>query len=170
MRELLDALADQLSDFRSEVSEEYVKTEDFEELLESTLRRVADERNADVRRLYVRFLHRSITEPGDEYDDQMQVLRLIEQLRRTHISVLQAFNREPTPDELEGFAGSPSQTLTRRTGLNEDEVDRAIEVLNDLRLVNLPHPRITMTPRGAAELKQALTDLGRRTAQYMEDG
>ena len=68
VQELLGGLARELSDFESDVAKEYVRTEDFEELLEQTLRRAADERDAEVRNLYLRFIHRAITEPGDEYD------------------------------------------------------------------------------------------------------
>jgi hypothetical protein len=50
--EVVQGVSDDLSDFKSQVAEEYVKTEDFEELLENTLRRVAQERSAEKRRLY----------------------------------------------------------------------------------------------------------------------
>jgi hypothetical protein len=38
VREVLQGFAEDLRSFKSDVSEEYVKTEDFEELLEETLR------------------------------------------------------------------------------------------------------------------------------------
>ena len=114
VQELLDGLASRLSGFESDVSKEYVRTEDFEELLEQTLRRAADERNAEVRDLYLRFIHRAITEPGDEYDDQIEVLHAVERLRDIHIAVIRALREKPSPDAGKKFAGSPSQTLQEK--------------------------------------------------------
>lgn len=45
VREVLEGVVQDLQNFRSEVSEKYVKTDEFEELLERTLRQAAEERN-----------------------------------------------------------------------------------------------------------------------------
>ena len=52
--EVLQGLAHNLESLQSEVSADYVKTEDFEDLLEQTLKRVAEERNEEKRNLYKR--------------------------------------------------------------------------------------------------------------------
>lgn len=168
IREVLDGLADELKDFESEVARDYVRTEDFEELLEHALRRAADERNAEVRGLYVRFLRRVIVEPADEYDDQMEVLRAVESLRREHIAVLQALLAEPTGDESSGFAGSPMQTLEGRTGLDRDRIEPVVERLDELKLAKARDGLFTMmTARGAASLRGRVTDLGVRVLDYV---
>lgn len=51
VREVLEGLATGLANFQSEVSEKYVRTDEFEDLLEQTLRRAADERAEEKRRL-----------------------------------------------------------------------------------------------------------------------
>ena len=84
--------------------------------------------------LYVQCLRRVITEPGDEYDDQMEVLRAVERLRNERIVVLRALLAEPTGSEVSGFAGSPVQTLERRTGLDRDGIEPVVEKLDDLNL------------------------------------
>lgn len=43
LRDVLGGVANDLRNFSSKASEDYVKTEEFEDLLEQTLRRVADE-------------------------------------------------------------------------------------------------------------------------------
>jgi hypothetical protein len=77
IQEVLDKLAEEIKDLDSDISKNYVRTEDFEELLEQTPRRAADERHEEVRELYVQFLRQAIAQPGDEYDEQLAVLRLI---------------------------------------------------------------------------------------------
>lgn len=167
VRELLDGLANRLSGFESDVAKEYVRTEDFEDLLEQTLRRAADERNADVRNLYLRFIHRAIAEPGDEYDSQMDVLHAIEGLRGVHVTVMRALRKEPSPDADRKFAGSPSQTLRERTGLSSEQIKDAVETLNDLRLIKLDSLHVTMTGRGSESLQHTVTTLGTHVLDYI---
>ena len=167
IHELLDGLASRLSNFESDVAQEYVKTEDFEELLERTLRRAADERNADVRSLYLEFIHRAIVKPGDEYDDQVEGLRAIGTLRGIHVSVMRALREEPSPDSDRKFSGSPSQTLQTRTGLSSDRIEAAVRRLNDLRLTNLEGLKVMMTGRGSESRQHTVTPLGRRVLGYI---
>ena len=61
--EVLQGLANELRDFKSEASEKYIKTEEFEELLENVLRKIAEERNEDKRRLLRSFLVEEIEHP-----------------------------------------------------------------------------------------------------------
>ena len=168
IQEVLDDLADRLTGFESEVSKDYVRTEDFEELLEHTLRRVADERNSDVRKLYVDFIHKMIVEPSDDYDAHMDVLTRIERLRAVDVVVLHAMLEEPRQDELNRLMGSPMQSLEERTGLDPDTIKAAIENTDDLRMTNLTGSLQTMmTASGAASLQHAVTALGKRVLGYI---
>ena len=168
VQEVLDELADRLAGFESEVSEDYVRTEDFEELLEQTLRRAAEERNSEVRRLYVDFIQRTIVEPNDDYDAHMEVLIRIERLRADHVVVLRALLEEPRREESNGSMGSPMQTLEGRTGLDRDSIKAAVENTDDQRLTNLTGSLQTMmTGRGAASLQHAVTPLGHRVLGYL---
>lgn len=168
VQEALDELGRRLAGFESEVSKDYVRTEDFEELLEQALRRVADERNPEVRRLYVGFIERAIVEPSEDYDAHMEVLTRIERLRADHVVVLRALLDEPTREELNGMMGSPMQTLEERTGLDRDAIKAAVENTDDLRMTNLAGSLQTMmTARGAASLQHGVTALGHRVLGYM---
>ena len=168
IQEVLDDLADRLTGFESEVSRDYVRTEDFEELLEHTLRRVADERNSEVRKLYVDFIHKMIVEPSDDYDSHMDVLTRIERLRAVDVVVLHAMLEEPRMDEVDRLMGSPMQSLEERTGLDRDTIKAAIENTDDLRMTDLTGSLQTMmTARGAASLQHAVTALGKRVLGYI---
>ena len=168
IQEVLDDLADRLTGFESKVSRDYVRTEDFEELLEHTLRRVADERNSEVRKLYVDFIHKTIVEPSDDYDAHMDVLTRIERLRAVDVVVLHAMLEEPSQDEVDRLIGSPIQSLEERTGLERDIIKAAIENTDDLRITNLTGSLQTMmTARGAASLQHAVTALGKRVLGYI---
>ena len=167
--EILNGLADSLAEFESEVSENYVKTEDFEDLLEQTLRRGADQRSAEMRDLYRNLLARAIKNPGDAYEDQIELLRVLEQLNATHMVMLDALDQSPPPDAHQNMMGSPAQTLRERTGLNAVEIEFALEKLNDLRVTKLNSLNMMMTGAGAQDLRHSITALGRKLMEYVQD-
>lgn len=170
VREVLEALAQDLKDFKSEASETFVKTEEFEELLEQTLKRVGEERNEEKRLLYRAFLTDAIQSPGEPYDDQLRLLRTFEELGPDDLQVLRALSQEPVINPTI-LAGSPIQTLRER--LPEFEAERITIVvgrLNNLRITNLTSLKVMMTARGAADLRHAVTNYGRRILNYIIDG
>jgi hypothetical protein len=166
IRDVLEGLTTDLENFKSDVSENYVKTEEFEELLEQTLKRAAEERNDNKRRMYRAFLTETIACPGNNYDNQLRILRTIEVLDPDHVRVLNALAMPP--DSNPGSIGSPNQTLARRLpGLGEDRIKELVNQLNDLRLTDLQRLVITMTGHGAADLRRSITPFGYRLMQYI---
>jgi hypothetical protein len=162
MEEVLKGVADDLAGVKSKLSEEYVKTEDFEDLLEETLRRAARERSEEKRRIYRDFIVSAIRHPGETYDAQLELLQIVGQLSSDHIRVLRALLQQPSP-EPQGLAGSPLQTLSDRLpDLDRDRIAHFVQRLNDLRLTNLQNLNTMMTARGAADLRQTVTALGQR--------
>lgn len=168
VQDVLEDLAADLRGLESDVSENYVKTEEFEDLLEQALKRVGEERNAETRELYKAFLSKTIASPGESYDDQMRILNIFEQLNPDHIRVLRAIQAEPPADP--GMMGSPIGTLQRR--VPELDKSRIVEItthLNDLRITNLPNLNTMMTGHGAEDLRHSLTGFGLRLVRYVTD-
>ena len=169
IKEVLEDLSEELREFKSNASEEYVKTEDFEELLEQTLRRVADERQSDVRVLYGRFLGRAIRDATDDYDSQFEVLKAIERLRSGHVAVLGALMEGPGSVGPFSHASSHMQTIVVRTGLDRESIRSFVDDLNHWRLTKLDGLHTMMTARGAASLQHTVTPLGRTVLHYIRD-
>jgi hypothetical protein len=168
VREVVEGLVEDLRSFKSEVSEKYVKTDEFHELLENTLRRAADERTEEKRRLYRSFLTQAITSGGAPYDEQMKVLRTLDEVQPDHVRVLRALLDEPRPEADLGIMGSQLQTLARRLpGLPRDHIERLVGELNDLRLTSLQSLHTMMTAHGAENLRHALTPLGSRFLAFV---
>jgi hypothetical protein len=164
VREVLEGLVTDLAEFKSEVAEEYVKTEEFEELLEQTLKRAADERNEEKRRIYRAFLTDAIESPGKPYDEQIRFLRTLEELQPDHLKVLRALSQTPEPNP--GI--TPNQTLRRRLPeLEEARIEDLVTQLNDLRVTNLTNLKVMMTGHGAENLQHAITQYGNRFLQYL---
>jgi hypothetical protein len=166
VQEVLKILAEDLKGFKSEKTEQYVKTEDFEELLEHTLRQAADERSKEKRRLYAAFLRDDIKSPTRTYDENLRFLRTLERLQSDHLFVLKALSAEP--DANPGTMGSPNQTLSKRIPhMNETHISELVSDLNDMRITNLSNLKVTMTGHGAADLRHSITPYGRRFVAYL---
>jgi len=166
VREVLEGVATDLAEFRSEVSEEFVRTEEFEDLLEQTLRRAGEERNAEKRRMYRAFLTDAIESPGATYDEQLRMLRTFEELQPDHLWVLKAVSQEPDPDP--GMMGSPIQTLRERLPeLDDTRVEDLVAQLNDMRVTNFGSLQTMMTGRGATDLRHVVTEHGQRILRYI---
>jgi len=166
---ILHELEQNLSGFKSEVMEDYVKTEDFEELLEQALRRGADERSAEMRALYRNFLTQAIKYPGDKYDEQLAILRVLEQLNSSHMQILSALEQPPSPGAQRKMMGSPRQTLQERTSLSDEELKNAVGRLNDLRITNLGSLMVMMTGAGAEDLRHNITPFGHNVLKYFRN-
>jgi hypothetical protein len=166
VRGLLERVAADLKEFKTEATERYVKTEEFEELLERTLRQAADERSEEKRRIYASFLRDDIKTPGGTYDDKVRFLRTLEQLQPDHLMVLKALGEAPEANP--GTMGSPSQTLSKRLpGMNAVHIAELVAQLNDMRVTNLSSLKVIMTGRGAADLRHSVTEYGRRFLGYL---
>ncbi|MFQ5875776.1 MAG: hypothetical protein ACE5JL_18520, partial [Dehalococcoidia bacterium] len=168
VKEVLEGLVEDLREFRSEVSEDYVKSEEFEELLEHTLHRVAAERNEEKRLIYRDFLVGIIKSPGEPYDEQLRFLRTLEDMGPDHIEVLRALVQKPDPDP--GMTGSRRGTLSKRLAeIAPERIEELVSQLNDMRVTNLTSLRTMMTAQGAENLGHAITPFGRRFLHFIRE-
>lgn len=164
--EVLESIANDVQDIESDVSKNYVKTEEFEDMLEQALKRVGEERNKEKRHLYKAFLTDAIKSPGEVYDDQLRLLRTFEELMPDHLYLLKAMYQEPDSDP--GMMGSPEQTLKKRLPqFSEQEIEEMVNQLNDMRVTNLINFKMMMTASGASDLRHVVTEYGKRIIAYI---
>jgi hypothetical protein len=164
VKEVVNGVVADLHEFRSEVSEGYVQTDEFQDLLEAALKRASEERNEEKRKIYRDFVVNAIRRPGGSYDDQLRVLRTLEELTPDHLRLLAAMAQ--APPKLSGGIGSPSQTLSRRLGgLTRERLDELVADLNARRLTDLQSLHTTMTAHGAEDLSTAITPFGRKVLE-----
>lgn len=169
VREVLITMSEEIREFKSEVSENYVRSDEFEELLEKTLRQVADERSDEKRHVYAAFLAGDIKSPGSPYDDKIRILRTLEEVQPDHIRMLKAMVQEPDPDP--GMIGSVNRTLSKRLkGMSEERIRELAQQLTDMRLANLNNLGVTMTGEGAEQLQNMITTYGQIFLRYIMSG
>jgi hypothetical protein len=167
VKDVLTRMAQDIRDVEEEASRKYVHSEDFEELLEKTLRQAADERSEEKRRIYSAFLAGSIRSPGASYDEQLRILRTLEELQPDHIRLIKALLQEPALNNND-YAGSMSGTLQKRLpDMTSERVRDLAQQLTDMRVASLSNLNTMMTARGAEDLRNRITDYGRSLVRYI---
>lgn len=174
--DFIEAMSNQLTYLQNHVSEaskEYVKTEDFEELLLETLERVSKEPDDERRKLYGLFLTGSIASPHQPYNEQLRLLKTLEDIQPAHLIVLRAYMQDPDPN---GSSRSMRQTLQKRIG---DQLQSSSASIGDLvdqlyRLDLLSQGSdslgVGMTTTGAENLASRLTPFGSRFMAFLLAG
>lgn len=166
VREVVVALAEDVRDLKDEAVEAYVKTEEFDEILDSTLRVVAAERAEEKRKLLKQYLLGTISNPHESYDEKLRILRVLEEVQGAHIWVLKALLHGVIDEN--AYMGSPAATLQKRLPmLPLDRLGEIITETNDLRLTNLTSLNTTMSGRGSQELDHFVTPLGKRFLAFL---
>jgi len=171
VKDVVDDIVADLHEFRSDVSEKYFQTDEFQDLLEATLRRASEERSEEKRKIYRDFVVAAIRRPGESYDDQLRVLRTLEELSPDHLRLLAALAQDPGWPTSSLGVGSPSQTLSKRLGgIPRYRLEELVADLNARRLSNLQSLHTTMTAHGAEDLRHAITALGRKVLEARPRG
>lgn len=105
LREVLTGIVDDIKALSAKIQEQYVRSDEFEDLLDHTLRRVANERHEEKRRLYREFLLDAMTTQDMPYDERLRMVRTIDELQAAHIRVITAVLTDPRPAS--GYVSPP---------------------------------------------------------------
>lgn len=168
VNEVLLNMAEGIKGLESEIPKNYVKTEEFQELLEETLKKSAKERNDEKRKAYSAFLINAIKNPTDDtYDEKLRFLRTLEEMQIGHIYILRAMMLQPDPNPA-NIVGSVNSTLKKRLpSIPPDRIKDLAEQLTDMKVANLANLNGNITSRGAEELQSRITPYGHRFIRYI---
>jgi hypothetical protein len=169
----LNARLRMLGDGLDRSREEYIRSDEFEDLLDRTLRQVTTERSRSKRRLYAAFLAGAIESPGEPYHEQLRMLRTIEELQPDHMRIIRAMQQTPEPEgsgRYRGMTSSPGATLERRVPdiPKERLMELAEQLTEELRVVTIGKNLSAMaTQQGAEDLRSHFTPYGQRLLAYI---
>ena len=172
IQEVILGIATRLADIQVEVREDYVRSDEFEDLVDQTLRRVANERHEEKRLLYRDFLVGAVRTPT-RYDEQLRYLRVIEQLQAAHVQVVSAITASsteapPGQRRYQPMYGSQYQALRPRLpGLSQELLDDLLSQLDTLGVINTKSMRAMAQE---VDPRRMLTDFGRRFVAYLGRG
>ena len=114
------------------------------------------------------FLTNAIKSPGVSYDEQLELLRSLEELTPDHLLILKAMSQEPELDSDPRMMVSPTQTLKERLSeFTERRIDELVSQLYDMRITRLASLRKLVTGPPAADLRPFISDYGNRILNYI---
>ncbi len=163
----LKKLADDMRRVESDTAKHYVKTEEFEDLLDVTMQKIATEQSETKRALYRAFLANTAASPGEPWAEKQRFLRTLEEIEPEHVRLLKALMQQPKVD-LEPFGyGSVSQTLRRRAPEIANRIDDLARELDRMGLTSVGQTGGMMTANGAEDLRGRVMPYGQRFLQYV---
>lgn len=169
IKDALGQLNEKLKDFKSEASETYVQSEEFQDLLEQTLSKVAAERNEEKRKIYGRFLAGAIETPGEPYDEQIRFLRDLDVLQPDHLRIFRAMLESPDPNSTADIGLHEFDTLMKRLpDIDEEKLRDLVAQLANLRMIWVVTNR-KVSGSLALDLRNFFTPYGKRFLKYLTD-
>lgn len=160
---------DHVEALHTKATEEFVRSEDFVDILEKTAQAVADERQEKKRDLFANYILNNISHPEISYDRRLKCLQLLKQVDTRHIDLLMVLLRRPTPQESSMSMSAPSTTIERRAPHLRDNLTAIIHETNTLGLTSIRdnYLNMNMTGGGAANLGHAVTPLGNELLMFI---
>jgi len=162
--DVLRGVVSDIGGFSSELSELYVKTQDFERILGQILTQVADERLEVKRRLYRTFLSDAITSPCDPFEKQLRFLRILKELRLDQMKIVVALATRP--DTGVHRAQTPVQMLQMRLpDIHRDRIEGLLAQLNDLKIIQMAE--LNAAVAGGQPSIKCITPLGQQLLRLL---
>src|SRR5262249_31001512 len=152
IREFIERVHSELIQHREAVREDYLRSDEFEDLLDQTMRRGANERHNAKRRLFAAFLAGAILTPGAPYHEHLRHLRTLDELQTEHVRSIHAMLQEPGPTP-PGTGGISTRGLTSIGHVLRERLpdipprrltDLVMQLIEDLRIVTFGRGLNTM--------------------------
>jgi hypothetical protein len=160
---------DHVEALHTQAAEQFVKSEDFVDLLDKTVQAVADERSETKRALFSSYILNNIAQPEIRYDRRLKCLNILKQVDTRHLDLLVALLQHPTAQERGVSLSAPSTTIERRAPHLRDDLKALIHETNTLGLTTIRdnYLNTNMTGDGAATLQHAVTQLGNEVIAFI---
>jgi hypothetical protein len=159
IRDALESVAARIQ----RVESEYVRKEEFADLLEDTLRRMADQPD-EGRRHVMREVLESVMQRPRDFTESRLFVRLADELPTTHLKVIAATRAAKT--RMEVLLPSNS-VLANRSGIPDGRIDGVMTDLTFFRVFD--GMRFNMSVPEGQTLEHLLTDIGREFVGFMAE-
>ena len=171
LRDFVLELDHDLADLEDALAAEYVRTEDFEEIMEETLVRVSRERSDRKCRMFRTFSAGDIRSAGGtpSYDQKIEFLRDLESVQPAHIELIAALVAETV---VPGASSRRHVLRSRLAGWVDDDLTSALGDLARLGLANHNSPQnlgTMVTEQGAHQTAALLTARGHQFRSFLLD-
>lgn len=176
LEEFLLSLSQDIQAVEERLNKDFLKTEDFYDIVEDTFTKVSETRQQVKIDAYKAIFMNSILANSPVIDDILELNDLIYSWQPRHIILLKLLYNPQLVDEQMGnpvgagggFSTSLSTILCKLLPQwSEDQIVRTWKDLYDQRIHNTPEVKTMITDRGLDQLQNRLTPFGQHVAKYL---
>lgn len=177
LNSFLSSLAADLERLKGRLNQEFLQTEDAEDMFEEVLSKAADTRKeAKLDAMRHVFVNSIIGEDPD-YDEVSEILKLIDSWQERHLIMLRIFADPLRADEEAGnVVGSGGGFSTSRMAImrallpdwEDDQISRTAADLHSVNVTSSGSLGGMITDRGIHQLQGMLTSFGTRVTSYLK--
>jgi hypothetical protein len=167
VKHVLKELSHRVAKVHESINRDYIKSEDFEDLLDVTLQQASSEKNEEKRRAYAAFLANDMVSANGSYSQKLKILRTLEIIEIPHLSLIRAAMQKPT-ETPPVLGGSFLQTLRNRLPRWGDQQIRFIaSEVEGMKLAQFGELATMVTGYNSIDLRGTLTPYGQRFMEYL---
>ena len=172
---LLD-LAERVSEIQEYINQDFVSTDDFNNLVEEILEAASQTRQNEKLEAFRTILINTITQSHPNYDEALEICRLVQKWEPRHIEMLKIFWDPRSADEqmgniLEKSSGSFTSIMQIFSKLlpdwSQEQIERTLQDLYTDHIHGTTHLRTTITDKGFHQIEGRITDFGKRVSKYI---
>jgi hypothetical protein len=176
LNQFLVTLADNLKSLESRVNEDFLRTEEFQDLAEDIFSKAAETRQQEKLDAFRAILVNTVLSDSPTYDEAAEIADLVNGWQPRHIILMHILADPVAADQKMGNAVGPGGGLTTSISTilhkllpewDDDQIDRTWKELYDVQMHRTPGTKTMMTDQGINQLQNRLTDFGVKVARYL---
>ena len=178
LNDFLIGIAEDLNALVDDINQNFIKTEDFEDLTEDIFSKAAETRQKEKLDAFRAIFRNTVISESPNYDEAAEIAILIHNWQSRHVILLKILHSPLEADkQLDtvvgsggGIATSISQILKKLLpDWDEDQIDRTWAELYDAKLHRTPGTKTMLTDQGIHQLENRLTEYGQKVARFVAD-
>lgn len=169
-------LANDLKSLQDQVNQEFMKSDEFEDLVEDIFTKASESRQQEKIDSYRAIFINTLLSETTAYNEAVEIALLVEGWQPKHIVLLKILANPLRADEDMGnpvgngggISTSINEILKRLLpDWDSDQIDRTWQELHDARIHNTLGTHTMITDRGIHQLEGRLTRFGQKVVRYL---
>lgn len=176
LNQFLVTLAENLKDLESRVNNDFMQTDDFQDLAEDLFSKAAETRQQEKLDAFRAIFVNTVLSSSPTYDEAAEIAELVNDWQPRHIILMHILADPAIADKQMGNIVGPGGGLTTSISSilhkllpewDDDQIDRTWKELHDAQMHRTPGTKTMMTDQGINQLQNRLTDFGAKVARYL---
>jgi len=176
LNEFLINLAEKLQDVSARINKEFIRTTDFQDLVEDIFAKASETRQQVKLEAFRNIFINTVLSDQPSYDEAAEIAALVHQWQPRHIILLKILSDPRAADKEmrnvvgqgSGIATSISQILKKLLPeWDDDQIERTWQDLYDAKIHRTPGTKTMITDQGIGQLENRLTEYGHKVVSYL---